>query len=77
MYSTRYSTSRYYISFTKCCSIFIKNRTLAKITRNERIIVLATTKMNSVSELISNVINDITVRDDDYKLILQEYEKYV
>jgi len=33
--------------------------------------------MNSVSELISKVINDNTVTDAEYKLILQEYEKYV
>jgi len=54
-----------------------QNIILAKIMRNERIIVLATAKMNSVAELISKVINDNTVTDDEYKLILREYEKYV
>jgi len=33
--------------------------------------------MNSVSELISKAINDDTVTNDEYKLILQEYEEYV
>jgi len=33
--------------------------------------------MNSVSELISKAINDDNITDDEYKLILQEYEKCV
>jgi len=65
------------LSVVAFLSTRVKNRILAKITRNERIIVLATAKMNSISELISKVINDNTVTDDEYKLILREYEKYV
>jgi len=65
------------LSVVAFLSTRVKNRILAKITRNERIIVLVTAKINSVSELISKVINDNTVTDDEYKLILQEYDKYV
>jgi len=78
--TTRYSTlgiTSVLLSVVAFLSTRFSNKILPKITRNERIIVLATAKLNSVSELIRKAINDDTVTDDEYKLILQEYEKYV
>jgi len=55
----------------------VKNKLVSKIIRNEKVIMLASSKINSISKLISKIISDSDVIDEEYKLVVQEYETFM
>jgi len=54
----------------------VKNKLVSNIIRKEKVIILASSKINSVSKLISKIISDSDVTDEEYKLVVREYEKF-
>jgi hypothetical protein len=51
-------------------------RCSAKAARHEAIRILASAKLNTVHSHISKALEDCTISDDEYKLILDEVDKY-
>jgi len=64
------------LGFIAFMTIKTKHKIMSKIIRNEKVIILASSKINSISQLVSKIINDSDVTDDEYKLVVQEYEIY-
>ena len=47
-----------------------------KAEKHEKIKTLADTKLNTISEYISKALEDDSISDDEYCLVLHEFEKY-
>jgi len=58
-------------------TVKVKNNLVSRIVGNERVIILASSKINSISKLLSKIISDSDVTDEEYKLVVQEYERYL
>jgi len=54
----------------------VSRRSSATVGKHEVVRVLATPKLNTVHIHISRALEDCQVSDDEYKLILEEVEKY-
>ena len=53
----------------------IKNMSL-KIEKNEKIAMLAVSSLNTISSLISKVLSDGSISDEEYSLILLQFETF-
>ena len=53
----------------------IKNMSL-KIEKHEKIAMLPVSALNAISTLISNVLSDDSISDEEYSLILLEFETF-
>ena len=53
----------------------IKNMSL-KIEKHEKIVILAVSALNSISSLISKALTDDFISDEEYSLILLEFETF-
>jgi len=62
---------------TAFITVKVKNSLVSRIVGNERVIILASSKINSISKLLSKIISDSDVTDEEYKLVVQEYERYL
>ena len=66
-----------------CCGIagvagkFISRKLLLKAKKHDDIRVLATSKLNSISDLVSKAIQDQHISPEEYSLILAEWKKYL
>jgi len=58
-------------------TVKVKNNLVSRVVRNEKVIILASSKINSISKLISKILSDSDVTDEEYKLVVQEYERYL
>jgi hypothetical protein len=56
--------------------VAISRRCSAKAARHEAIRILASAKLNTVHSHISKALEDCAISDDEYKLILDEVDKY-
>jgi hypothetical protein len=56
--------------------VAVSRRCSAKAARHEAIRILASTKLNTVHSHISKALEDCAISDDEYKLILDEVDKY-
>jgi len=56
--------------------VAVSRRCSAKAAKHEAVRVLAASKLNTVHSHISKALEDCEVSDDEYKLILDEVEKY-
>jgi hypothetical protein len=56
--------------------VAVSRRCSAKATKHEAVRMLAASKLNTVHNHISKALEDCRVSDDEYKLILDEVEKY-
>ena len=57
-------------------SKFISRRLTIKAKKHDEIRVLADSKLNTISDLISTALTDGKISDDEFRLILNEIEKY-
>ena len=55
----------------------LKKWGIKKLTKHEKIYVLAVSKLDSVSDLLSKAVSDSRITHDEFKLILNEKEKYI
>ena len=65
--------------FTGILSIIGKytvKKSTSKAEKHEKIKTIASSKLNTISSHISKALNDNEVVDDEFKLILEELEKY-
>jgi len=56
--------------------VAVSRKCSAKATKHEAVRVLASSKLNTVHSHISKALEDCQVSDEEYKLILNEVEKY-
>jgi hypothetical protein len=56
--------------------VAISRRCSAKAAKHEAIRILASAKLNTVHSHISKALEDCEISDDEYKLILEEVDKY-
>lgn len=56
--------------------VVVSRRCSDKATKHEAVRVLATSKLNTVHSHISKALEDCSISDDEYKLVLDEVEKY-
>ena len=56
--------------------IAVSRRSAVKVAKHEAVCVLATSKLNSVHSHILKALEDCIISDDEYKLVLEEIEKY-
>jgi len=56
--------------------VAVSRRCSAKAAKHEAVCMLAASKLNTVHSHISKALEDCEVSDDEYKLILDEVEKY-
>jgi hypothetical protein len=56
---------------------FLSDKMNEKAEKNQKILTIAATKMNSLSECISTAIEDREVSNDEFSLINREVEKYL
>ena len=47
-----------------------------KLTKHEKLYTLAFTKKNTVTELVSKALNDNTISDSEFYMVLRELEKF-
>ena len=47
-----------------------------KIEKHEKIAILAVSSLNTISSLISKALSDGSISDEEYSLILLEFEKF-
>jgi len=57
-------------------SVAVSRHCSAKAAKHEAVRMLAASKLNTVHSHISKALQDCEVSDDEYKLILDEVEKY-
>ena len=57
-------------------ALAISRRCSAKSAKHESIRILASSKLNTIHSLISKALEDCSISDVEYKLILDEVEKY-
>ncbi len=50
---------------------------MRKLEKHEEIYILAISKLNSINDLISKALEDGKINDQEYKMILSEYDKYI
>ena len=65
--------------FTRLLSIIVKygvKKTTSKANKHEKIKMIASTKLNTIALHISKALSDNKVIDEDFRLILEELEKY-
>jgi hypothetical protein len=55
---------------------FIDRKLAAKATKHDEIRMLAESKLNSITDLVSKALTDGTISDDEFSMILVEVEKY-
>ena len=55
---------------------YISRRLLVKATKHDEIRVLALSKLNSITDVISNALRDGRISPEEFKLVLDEMEKY-
>ena len=48
----------------------------SKIEKHEKIAILAVSKLNTISSLISKALSDNSISDEEYSLILLEFETF-
>ena len=58
------------------CVKLVRRRLTSKAKKHNAIKVLAESKLNSVKDLISKALNDVQISDNEFKLILDELDKY-
>ena len=56
--------------------VTVSRRCSTKAAKHEAICVLASSKLNSVHSHISKALEDCNISDEEYKLVLDEVEKY-
>jgi autonomous glycyl radical cofactor GrcA len=56
---------------------FANKKLLKKLEKHEKIMTLAISKLNTICDLVSKAIEDKIVDQQEFKLILSEYEKYI
>jgi len=56
--------------------VVVSRRCLAKAAKHKTVFVLASAKLNTVHSHISKALEDCNIFDDEYKLVLEEIEKY-
>ena len=59
-----------------CLSTVLQRRFLKKIQKHEKLAVLACSKLNSISNHVSKALDDDNVSHEEFKLIMDELEKY-
>ena len=52
------------------------NKISLKIEKHEKIAMLAVSSLNTISSLVSKALTDDSVSDEEYSLILQEFETF-
>lgn len=57
-------------------SKIVNNRIRAKVKKHEKIKILTALKINSIIVLTSNALNDGYISEDEFKIILFEYDKF-
>ena len=57
-------------------SVALSRRCSAKAAKHEAVRILAASKLNTVYSHISKALEDCNISDDEYKLVLEEVEKY-
>ena len=55
---------------------FISKRLAVKAKKHQDIKILANSKINTISDLVSTALKDSHVSDEEFKLIISEVEKY-
>ena len=55
---------------------YISRRLLVKAKKHDEIRVLALSKLNSITDVISNALRDGHISPEEFKLVLDEIEKY-
>ena len=55
---------------------FVGKKLQVKAQKHDHICILADTKLNTISDHISKALRDGNISDEEFKLILDEYEKY-
>ena len=55
---------------------YISRRLLVKAKKHDEIRVLALSKLNSITDVISNALRDGRISPEEFKLVLDEMEKY-
>jgi len=56
--------------------VAVSRRCSAKLAKHEAVRILASSKLNTIHSHISKALEDCQVSDEEYKLILNEIEKY-
>ena len=56
--------------------VVLSRRSSAKAAKHEAVRILALSKLNTVHSHISKALEDCSISDDEYKLVLGEVEKY-
>ena len=56
--------------------VALSRRCSAKAAKHEAVRILAASKLNTVYSHISKALEDCNISDDEYKLVLEEVEKY-
>jgi len=54
----------------------VSRRCSRKVAKHEAVRILASSKLNTVHLHISKALEDCKISDDEYKLVLEEIEKY-
>ena len=58
-------------------SLAVKRKLLGKFSKHDRICTLAAAKYNSINQLIATALQDQKISDEEYKLVMEEREKYM
>ena len=56
---------------------FLANKLEEKAEKHERICTLASSKLNSTSDMVSKALEDSNINETEYNLIVKEHEKYL
>ena len=56
--------------------VVVSRRCSSKVAKHEAVRILASSKLNTVHSHISKAVEDCNISDDEYKLVLDEVEKY-
>jgi len=56
--------------------VVVSRRCSRKVAKHEAVRILASSKLNTVHSHISKALEDCKISDDEYKLVLDEVEKY-
>jgi len=56
--------------------VVVSRRCSTKAAKHEAVRILASSKLNTVHSHISKAVEDCNISDDEYKLVLDEVEKY-
>lgn len=59
-----------------CLGTILSRRLLKKSQKHEKLAVLACSKLNSISNHVSQALDDNDISHDEFKLIMEELEKY-